>query len=254
MKIFETHAHLDFPDFNKDRNNLIQTCFSSGIEYIINVGIDKNTSEAGIRLAENYENIFATAAYHPHEAVHYQREIILQLAKHPKIVAIGETGLDFYRDRSPRETQKKVFEEQILIAKELGLPLIVHDRQAHRECLEILTRNNPENVVFHCFSGDLGFAEDIIAHGWNISFTGNITYKNNPLEDVVRLIPLDRIFVETDSPFLAPQPLRGKRNSPLNLRYVIEKIAEIKGLTPKQVAEITFNNAVEFFLSKTGRT
>jgi len=115
-----------------------------------------------------------------------------------------------------------------------------------------LTRNNPDKVVFHCFSGDPGFAEDIIAQGWNISFTGNITYKNNSLEDVVRILPLERIFVETDSPFLSPQPLRGKRNSPLNLRYVIEKIAEIKGLPPKQVAEVTYNNAVDFFLSKTG--
>jgi len=250
MKIFETHAHLDFPDYNIDRDKVIKDCFNAGIEYIINIGIDKKTSEASIKLAEKYENIYASSAYHPHEAKHYNREVVLSLAKHPKVVAIGETGLDFFRDHSPRDVQKKVFEEQVLIAKELGLPLIVHDRQAHQECLEILCRHSPDKVVFHCFSGDLSFAEEIVSRGWNISLTGNITYRNNNLESVIRAIPLERIFIETDSPFLSPVPRRGKRNSPLNLRYIVEKISEIKGISPKHIAEKTYNNAVEFFLEQ----
>jgi TatD DNase family protein len=250
MNIFETHAHLDFPDFNADRDKLIKKCFQSGINYIINVGIDQKTSEASIRLAEKYDNIYATTAYHPHEASHYKRDVIYQLAKHPKVVAIGETGLDFFRNRSPREVQIQAFEDQIQLANELNLPLVVHDREAHKECMDILVANKPSRVVFHCFSGSPAFAEEVFSQGWNISFTGNITYKKSPLQDVVRIAPLNKIFIETDSPFLAPHPQRGKRNSPLNLRYLIEKISELKGISPKEVAESVYRNSIEFFLDK----
>ncbi len=248
MKIFETHAHLNFKDFNKDRDELIRKCFQSGIEYIINIGLDRETSEASIKLAEKYEQVYATVGYHPHDAEKFDKDVILKLAKHPKVVAIGETGLDFYRNLSPQEVQKKVFSEQVQIALTMNLPLVVHDRDAHVGCLQILEKFNPQKVVFHCFSGDEIFAEKVIANGWFISFTGSITYKKSTLENVIRMVPEDRFFIETDSPFLSPVPCRGKRNSPLNLRYIIEKIAVIRRISPKQVAEITFKNAQNFFL------
>jgi TatD DNase family protein len=249
MKIFETHAHLDFPEYNKDRKEILDKCFNAGIEYIINIGIDRDTSEKSIKLAEQYEKIYAAAGCHPHNAKKFDRNAVIRLSKHPKVVAIGEIGLDFYRNLSPQDVQKDVFEQQILIALEMNLPIIVHDRDAHMECFNILEKHNPSKVVFHCFSGDELFAEKVIEKGWNISFTGNITYKKNTLENVVRLVPMEHFFIETDCPFLSPVPCRGKRNSPLNLRYIIEKIADIKRISPKHVAEASFNNAVEFFLS-----
>ena len=248
MKIFETHAHLDFSNFKKDREEILKQCFNSGIEYIINVGIDEDTSKASIDLAEAYKHVFATAGYHPHDAKKFDKNVILKFSQHPKVVAIGEIGLDFYRNISPQDIQRKVFEEQIILANELNLPIIVHDRDAHEECLQILEKYSPQKVVFHCFSGDELFAEKIIQKGWFISFTGTITYKNNRQENIVRMVPLDKFFVETDSPFLSPVPQRGKRNSPLNLHYIIEKIAEIRGLSPKQIAQISYENAVSFFL------
>jgi TatD DNase family protein len=247
MKIFETHAHLNFPQFKDDRSQLLKKCFDSGIEYIINIGLDEETCLESIKLAETYDRVFATVGYHPHDAEKYDEAVLRKLAKHPKVVAIGETGLDFYRNRSPKEVQLKAFEAQIKLAIELDLPLVVHDRDAHEECFELLDKYKPKKVVFHCFSGDEIFAQKVIDKGWHISFTGTITYKNSNYENIIRNIPNDLFFIETDSPYLSPVPLRGKRNSPLNLRYVIEKIAEIKRITPKKVAEISFENALKFF-------
>lgn len=250
MKIFETHAHLDFKDFDKDRDELIGKCFQNGIEKIINIGVDEETSLRSIELAQKYDYIYASVGFHPHDAEKYSPEILLKLLKNKKVVAIGEIGLDFYRNLSPKEVQEKVFEEQIQIAKQSNLPIIVHDREAHEDCLKILKKYQPLQVVFHCFSGDELFAEQVLNEDWFISFTGTITYKNNRLENVVRMVPNDRFFVETDSPYLSPHPRRGKRNSPLNLTYIIEKIAELKGYSPKQIAEFSYQNAYNFFLEK----
>ena len=250
MKIFETHAHLDFKDFDKDRDELIEKCFQNGIEKIINIGVDEETSLRSIELAQKYDYIYASVGFHPHDAEKYSPEILLKLLKNKKVVAIGEIGLDFYRNLSPKEVQEKVFEEQIQIAKQSNLPIIVHDREAHEDCLKILKKYQPLQVVFHCFSGDEIFAEQVLNEDWFISFTGTITYKNNRLENVVRMVPNDRFFVETDSPYLSPHPRRGKRNSPLNLTYIIEKIAELKGYSPKQIAEFSYQNAYNFFLKK----
>ncbi len=249
MKIFETHAHMDFPQFNKDRDDILEKCFDSGVEYMLNIGVDKRSCEASIELAEKYAQIFAAVGFHPHDAKDFDEDLISRLAKHKKVVAIGEIGLDFFRNLSPVEVQKVVFQKQVEIALELNLPVIVHDRNAHDECFDILQKYKPQKVVFHCFSDDEIFAEKVLNKGWFISFTGSITYKNSSMENVVRMVPKDKFFIETDSPYLSPVPLRGKRNSPLNLRYIIEKIAEIKRITPKQVAEISFNNAVKFFLT-----
>jgi TatD DNase family protein len=247
MRIFESHAHLNFEHFDQDRDEIIRKCKKEGIEYIINVGVDKTSSLQSIKLAEKHEIVFASVGFHPHDAQTYDRDFLLQKAKNKKVVAMGECGLDYYRNLSPREIQKQVFTDQIKLARELNLPLIVHDRDAHEDCLEILSRYNPPKVVFHCFSGDAAFAREILRKGWFISFTGTITYKNSFQDDVVRLVPQDRFFVETDSPYLSPVPHRGKRNSPLNLRYIIEKISEIRRIPPKKVAELSFENALEFF-------
>ncbi|HPR17918.1 MAG TPA: TatD family hydrolase [Candidatus Cloacimonadota bacterium] len=247
MKIFESHTHLDLPDFNPDRQDIIAKCRKNGIEYMINVGVDKSTIEASLRLADKYDFIYAAVGFHPHDAASYDREFVKAKARHQKVVAIGECGLDFYRNLSPVDLQKQVFADQIELAMELNLPLIIHDRDAHEECLEILSRYHPPQVVFHCFSGDVAFAERVLNKGWFISFTGVVTYKNSQLSDVVRIVPQDRFFIETDSPYLSPVPLRGKRNSPLNLRYVIEKISEIRGLPPVRIAQCSYENARQFF-------
>lgn len=247
MRIFESHAHLDFPQFDKDRDQLIDKCFKSGIEYIINIGVDKKTSSESIKLAEKYDKIYATVGFHPHDAKFYDETFIRNSAVHKKVVAIGEIGLDYYRNLSPKDVQKKVFQKQIELAKEFDLPIIIHDRDAHEDCCQMLAENNVENVVFHCFSGDVNFAEKVLEKGWFISFTGTVTYKNSDMDNIVRIVPMDKFFIETDSPYLAPHPNRGKRNSPLNLQYVIQKIAEIKGVTPKKIAEASYQNAADFF-------
>ena len=236
MKIFETHAHLDFQHFDKDREQLIKKCFNSGIEYILNIGVDEKTCIASIKLAERFDRIYAAVGFHPHDATDFNAEFIRKKTQHPKVIAIGEIGLDYYRNLSPKDVQKKVFEQQIQMALELGMPIIVHDRDAHEDCYDILSRNNAKNVVFHCFSGDEVFAQKVIEKGWHISFTGTVTYKNSNMDNTIRLVPEDKFFIETDSPYLSPHPQRGKRNSPLNLQYVIEKISEIRRTTPKRIA------------------
>ncbi len=252
MKIFETHAHLNFEDYDKDRDLLLKKCFKNDIEYIINVGTDAKSCRESIELAERFDRIYAAVGFHPHDAVDYDEDLIRELAKHPKVVAIGEIGLDYYRNHSPRNVQKDVFARQIALAKELDKPIIVHDRDAHEDTLRILEEHAPDNVVFHCYAGDELMAERIAELGWKISFTGVVTFKNSNMENVVRRVPENGYFIETDSPFLSPVPMRGKRNSPLNLRYVIERIAEIRNQAPKKVAESSYNNAYNFFFGDIG--
>ncbi len=251
MKIFETHAHLDLRDFDKDRAGVIEQSKKVGVEYLINIGYNQETSENAVKLASQYDFIYASVGYHPHDATEYNSEVVKKLALKNKVLAIGEVGLDYYRNLSPKNVQQKVFAEQIEIAKQLDLPLIIHDREAHEDCYDILLNHKAKNVVFHCFSGDVVFAEKILAEGWKLSITGTITYKNNhSLKDVVRMIPDDSFFIETDSPYLTPVPNRGKRNAPYYLPLVIEEIAKIRMQAPNTIAELTFNNAVNFFFKE----
>ena len=247
MKLFETHAHLDLPDFDSDRESLINKCFSSGIEYIINVGFNKETSLSSLEMARKHLHIFATVGYHPHEATEFDAEIVKKLAREKKIVAIGEIGLDFFRNLSPYTVQREVFANQAHLAVEYDLPVVVHDRDAHQECFNILKREGVKHAVFHCFSGDIVFAQQVLDEGWMVSFTGAITYANSQMENVIRIIPSDRFMLETDCPYLPPHPHRGKRNSPLFLNLVAEKIAEIRGITPNEVADLAYDNAYKFF-------
>ncbi len=247
MKLFETHAHLDLPDFDSDRESVITKCFQQGIEYMINIGFNKETSYNSLELAKKHLHIFSTVGFHPHEAMDFDAEVVKKLAREKKVVAIGEIGLDFFRNLSPYTVQRDVFANQIRLAVEYDLPIVIHDRNAHQECFDFLKKDKVKHAVFHCFSGDLIFAQQVLDEGWMISFTGSVTYPNSTLDDVIRLVPMDRFMIETDCPYLSPQSNRGKRNSPLFLHLIAEKIAEIKEITPNEVAEKSFANAYSFF-------
>ncbi|MFA7543317.1 MAG: TatD family hydrolase [Candidatus Cloacimonadaceae bacterium] len=247
MKLFETHAHLDLPDFDADRESLINKCFASCVEYIINIAFNKETTISSLELARKHKHIFATVGYHPHDSQEFDAEIVKKYVREKKVVAIGEIGLDFFRNLSPYPVQREVFANQAHLAMEYDLPIVVHDRQAHQECYNILKQEGVKEAVFHCFSGDIIFAQQVLDAGWMMSFTGSITYQKSHLDDVVRLVPMDRFMIETDCPYLPPHPHRGKRNSPLFLHLVAEKIAQIKGITPNEVAEASYNNAYKFF-------
>ncbi len=248
MKIFETHAHLDFEDYDKDRYKVLQSCFKAGVEKIINIGIDAETTEKGILLSKRYPQISATAGYHPSTVHQYDEQRFRKLIPDINIVAIGEIGLDYYRMYNPKEMQLKIFEAQIKLAMEFDLPIVIHDRDAHEDCFQMLKRYKPKKVVFHCFSGDILFAEKVLNEGWFISITGVITYKNNNLSDIIRIVPKEKFFIETDCPYLTPNPHRGKRNSPEYLIFVIQKISEILRISPKLIADQTYKNAENFFL------
>jgi TatD DNase family protein len=247
MRLFETHAHLDLPDYDGDRDQMIQKCFESGIEYIINIGFNKETSQSSLELARRHLHIFSTVGYHPHDATDFNAEVVKHLAREKKVLAIGEIGLDFFRNLSPYSVQREVFANQALLAVDYDLPIVVHNRDAHQECYRILKGVNARNVVFHCFSGDIIFAQQVLDEGWFISFTGTVTYANSNLDDVIRMMPPDQYMIETDCPYLPPHPHRGQRNSPLYLHLVAEKIAGIRGVTPNEVAEQSFQNAHRFF-------
>lgn len=247
MRIYETHAHLDFSDYENERASILKACFKAGVEKIINVGIDLKSTENGISLSMKYPQIKVAGGFHPCEASSYDEERLKELLKHKNIVAVGEIGLDYYRLYHPVSIQKKVFEAQIKLAKDFGLPLIIHDREAHEDCFNLLKKYSPNKVVFHCFSGDVHFADRVLNEGWYISITGVVTYKNSNLGDIVRITPREKLLIETDCPYLSPVPFRGKRNSPEYLVYIIQKIADILNIQPKIVAEQTFKNAEDFF-------
>ncbi len=248
MKIFETHAHLDFEEFDKDRSKLLKDCFNSGVEKIINIGVGKQSSINSIKLAEKYPQIYAAIGFHPSEINDYDEDFLIENLANKKVIAIGEIGLDYYRMHFSKKEQQEIFSKQVDLALKFDKPIIIHDRDAHEDCYKILKDRKAKNVVFHCFSGDENFAEKVLSENWYISFTGVITFKNSKMDNIIRMVPKNKFFIETDSPYLSPTPNRGKRNSPMNLRYIINKIAEVKQVTPKMVADISYDNAENFFL------
>ncbi len=248
MKIFETHAHLDFEEFDKDRSKLLKDCFNSGVEKIINIGVGKQSSINSIKLAEKYPQIYAAIGFHPSEINDYDEDFLIENLANKKVIAIGEIGLDYYRMHFSKKEQQEIFSKQVDLALKFDKPIIIHDRDAHEDCYKILKDRKAKNVVFHCFSGDENFAEKVLSENWYISFTGVITFKNSKMDNIIRMVPKNKFFIETDSPYLSPTPNRGKRNSPMNLRYIINKIAEVKQVTPKMVADISYGNAENFFL------
>jgi TatD DNase family protein len=247
MQFIDTHAHLNFEDYDRDRNEVIKQAIQNGVLCILNVGIDRKTSEESIQLANDYKEIFAAVGWHPHEASSFDESSLNSLVDQPKVVALGEIGLDYYRAISPKNLQKQVFEDQLRVANEHHLPIIVHDRNAHEDVYAILKKYNPSKVVFHCFSGDYHFAQEIVHSGWHISFTGNVTFNQHKYYPIIKDLPEDRFFVETDAPFLTPHPFRGKRNRPEYVRCMIEAISQFRNDSPLYVAKVTTDNAKNFF-------
>jgi TatD DNase family protein len=260
--LIDTHAHLDDEKFNMDRAEVIERAFASGVKKIINVGAGLGSSRRSVALAGKHANIFAVVGLHPHYFNEYAErsfdkiEEFKELARQKKVVAIGEIGLDYYGHledlitEAQKENQKKGFILQIELARELQLPVIIHCRDAYVDTLEVI-KNYPEvKFVFHCYGGSLSFTEKLLQmENIHFSFAGNITYAKPDSEilSVVKIIPLERIMLETDCPYLTPVPHRGKRNEPAFVNFVAEKIAEIKNLTVDEISEITTQNALDFF-------
>jgi TatD DNase family protein len=251
-RLIDTHAHLCFPQFDADRDEVVARAVESGVVRILDVGTDTETSQKALWLAERYDAVWATVGFHPHDVRRMTPEGIETLrgmATSRKVIAIGETGLDFYRDYAPRDLQILAFRAHVRLARDLGLPLIVHDRDAHSDVMAILHEEGASEVggVLHCFTGDHGMAEQAAAIGFAVSFGGSLTYKRSETLPVALAVPISWILLETDAPYLTPVPHRGKRNEPMFVRYVAERLAEAKGLSFDRVAEITTRNAIRMF-------
>jgi len=251
--LVDTHAHLDDKKFDDDREEVIQRCVEEGVVCIINAGSNLSSSIKAISLAAEHPIIYAAVGIHPHDAKtadNYSTEILCSLAVRDKVVAIGEIGLDYHYDFSPRDKQKQVFREQIGLARELKLPIVVHDREAHGDILKILKQEKAGEVggVMHCFSGSRETAKECMDMNFFISFAGPITFGNaRRAKEVASYVPMDRLLVETDCPYLTPVPLRGKRNYPGNVKFVVEEICDIKDLAREQLLEAVLDNTKKLF-------
>jgi TatD DNase family protein len=249
MILIDTHAHISKKDYSNRIDDLIQSAKDVGITKIINVGTNLKTSEECINLSEKYEELYATCGIHPHDADQAPKRYIYNLeefAKHPKTVAIGEIGLDYHYNISTPKAQQVIYKEQLEFAKDIQLPAIVHCRDSDDDILEGLIETKSDTGVIHCFASDRTFAKNILETGFHISFTGMITFIKD-LEKVVQSIPLEKIMLETDSPYLTPKPFRGKQNEPKNISYIASKIAEIKDITLQEVATTTTKTAIKLF-------
>ena len=239
--LIDTHAHLD-----------MMTKFDiSGVGKIVVPSVEVNTMDKVVELSQN-DNIFSMVGIYPSEAKTYNQEVenkIIELAKNPKVVAIGEIGLDYYWDKSFKELQKEVFIKQIKLANKLNLPIVVHDREAHKDCFDILKENNNNSkVLFHCFSGSVEFMKECVKEDWYIALGGVVTFKNAiKMKEVAIEVPLDKLVLETDSPYLTPVPFRGKENKPAYVKYVAEEIAKLRNIKYEEIVDITTRNAEEFF-------
>ncbi|MFW6126533.1 MAG: TatD family hydrolase [Chloroflexota bacterium] len=252
----DSHTHIGARAFNKDRDAVVERAREAGITILVDVGSDLESSRMATRLAEQYDGVYAVVGYHPHNASQLtdsDLEAVAELAQHPKAVAIGEIGLDFYRNLSPRDAQFDAFEKQLELAERLGMPVVIHSRDAHEEVFSVLTRwasrakQEAPLGVMHCFSGDNEMAQRYIDMGFFISIAGPVTYRNSQAPEIARSVPLEKVVVETDCPYLAPHPYRGRRNEPARVALVIEKIAQLRGIPRESVAEQTAENAFSLF-------
>ena len=255
--LIDSHVHLDDPRYDHDRQEVFSRAQEAGVEAFITIGCDLDTSRAAVALAEKHSHVYATVGVHPHEVKHITDswyEELKQLALHPKVVAYGEIGLDYHYDHSPRDIQRQCFRDQISLARQLALPLVIHTREAPHDTVTILQEEKATSVggVFHCFSGDAHLAQYAIHQGFYLSFSGIITFRNAAmLREVVQTTPNDRLLIETDAPYLAPVPYRGKRNESAYVKMVAEKLAEIKdgeiSWSFEHIAQITTDNARRLF-------
>ncbi|KGM95105.1 hydrolase TatD [Clostridium novyi A str. 4552] len=246
--IFDSHAHYDDESFNEDRENVIKEIRKNGVINVLNCGASMEGARDSFKLANKYDFFYAAVGIHPenaYELTDENYEEIKEMTKNPKVRAIGEIGLDYYWDENPpHEKQKEVFRKQMELAKKLEMPVIIHDRDAHGDTLEIMKEFPEVKGVVHCFSGSVEFARECLKLGYYIGFTGVITFKNSKkVVEVAKEVPIDRILVETDAPYMAPTPNRGKRNRSDYIKFIIEKIAEIKELSVDEVSDITIENA-----------
>ncbi|RBW67628.1 TatD family hydrolase [Bacillus taeanensis] len=251
--LFDTHTHLNAEQFIEDRAAVIQRAREAGVSQMVVVGFDEVTINGAMELAEAYDFIYASVGWHPVDAVDMTAEHLAWLEKlssHPKVVALGEMGLDYHWDKSPKEVQQEVFRKQIQLAKKVNLPIIIHNREATQDVIDILREEGAEAVggIMHCYSGSLEVAKACVDMNFYISFGGPVTFKNaKKPKEVAADLPIDRLLIETDCPFLAPHPYRGKRNEPAYVRLVAEQIAELKGISYEELAEKTSENAKKLF-------
>jgi TatD DNase family protein len=251
MRLIDTHCHIEMKDFDKDREDVLKRAKDSGIESIITIGSDYQSNLKNLSIIDKYDFIYASVGIHPHDSTGFNDRLfneIIEWSKIEKVVAIGETGLDYHYEHSPREIQKEVFKRHIELSRVTGLPLVIHSREAKDDTLRILKDSGITNGVLHCFSGDLDMAERAMEMGLYISFSGVVTFKNaRRILDIVRMIPDDYLLIETDAPYLAPEPFRGRRNEPSYIVHTAERIATIRGVNPDDIARITSLNAKRLF-------
>jgi TatD DNase family protein len=257
--LIDSHAHIHLGAFDRDREQVFARARQGGVRAIINIGLDLESSRASLKMAKQYDDVFSTVGFHPHDADKMKDDdlkALAELAKDERVVAVGEIGLDFYRNLSVRKNQTEAFEEQLDLSIELGLPVVVHCRNAHRELFKILSAwvkstlsvGRLRRGVIHCFSGDIEMAQQYIEIGFYISLAGSVTYPSaGDLVQVAREIPLDRLLLETDAPFLAPQAYRGKRNEPAYVALIAEKVAQVRGVRREVVAEAAAKNTISLF-------
>lgn len=250
--MIDTHCHLDFKDFHDDRAEIIGSAHDCGVTHLINIGIDEKTSIESIKLSEQYDFIYAVTGYHPHSASEFNKQsqdMLERIAQHEKVVAIGEIGLDYYRNYSPRDDQINAFRRQIRLAVDMELPIVVHIREAMEESLKILQQEKAYECggVLHCFPGTYEDSQRALDLNLMVAFGGTITYKNSKSTITAEKVPLSQIIMETDCPFLTPVPFRGKRNTPLFVQYAYQKLAEIKQIDINVLEKKIDKNAIKLF-------
>ena len=252
MELFDSHAHYNDEKFAEDREELLKEIYNSGVTKLVNAGFSLESSKSAIEIAKTHNFIYSTVGISPNDIDDYKKEYleeIKKLAKNEKVVAIGEIGLDYYWNKENKDLQKEVFVSQIKIANELNLPIVIHTREAIYDTLEILKNNNcSKKGVFHCCPFNVDLVREGLKLGFYISFAGPTTFKNSKnAAEIIKMVPLDKMLIETDSPYLSPEPLRGKRNDSRNVKYIAQKIADVKEISLEEVAKITYENAKKIF-------
>lgn len=253
MEFFDSHAHYNDEKFEEDRNELIKNMYGQGITKIINAGYSLESSKKALQIADNYDFMYTTVGISPNDIEDFKKEDLIEienLAKNKKVVAVGEIGLDYHWNTENKELQKQIFISQIEIANKLELPIVIHTREAIYDTLDIL-KNKIQSIkkgVFHCCPLNIDLVREGLKLGYYISFAGPITFKNSKnADEIIKMVPLNKMLIETDSPYLCPEPLRGKRNDSRNLKYIAQKIADVREITIEDVSKITYNNANKIF-------